>query len=288
LTPQGAYPFDVLPDDPVDALYFDGRKRSFRFPNPNVGDPKPRLPGEEKGTAIYRLRFARSEKLSAIYFSPNETQSPAIVFAPFFDKGQMVTPCYWGSHWPLARGNSTGQAIDDRIRFTPTHNSVMSWAGQRPAPVATSERVTLDSLGRSRLMSERRWVWLIGMTDAADARVLDWARSFGAPPSLDLKGARVDFAGYAAERRAICLDVSSNDVRVMIKPRPRCVNPVFEVRNAPGSEARIMLAGQTLGGDRYAWDGRTLWLDTTVESPTELRVTFADRAVRAQEKGVRP
>ena len=26
--------------------------------------------------------------------------------------------------------------------------------------------------------------------------------------------------------------------------------------------------------DRYAWDGRTLWLDATIETPTELRVTF--------------
>ena len=40
-----------------------------------------------------------------------------------------MTPCYWGSHWPLARGNSTGNKIDDRIAFTPCHNSVMSWAG---------------------------------------------------------------------------------------------------------------------------------------------------------------
>ena len=32
LSPQGAYPFDVLPDNPVDALYMDGRKRVFRFP----------------------------------------------------------------------------------------------------------------------------------------------------------------------------------------------------------------------------------------------------------------
>ena len=39
LTPQGAYPFDVLPDDPVDALYLDGRKHHFRFPNPTVDRP---------------------------------------------------------------------------------------------------------------------------------------------------------------------------------------------------------------------------------------------------------
>ena len=35
LTPPGAYPFAVLPDDPVDALFLDGRKHAFRFPNPS-------------------------------------------------------------------------------------------------------------------------------------------------------------------------------------------------------------------------------------------------------------
>ena len=70
--------------------------------------------------------------MAAIYYNPNEHRLPPVVFPPFFDAGQMVTPCYWGSHWPLARGNSTGSKIDDRIQFTPCHNSVMSWAGCRP------------------------------------------------------------------------------------------------------------------------------------------------------------
>jgi hypothetical protein len=126
-----------------------------------------------------------------------------VIFGPFYDGGQMVTPCYWGSHWPLARGNSTGNAIDDRIRFTPTHNSVMSWAGKRPTPLATAERVVLDALGRSRLMTRRTWAWLIGATDADDARLVAWAKSFAAPPSLELKGARLAFDSYCPERRAI-------------------------------------------------------------------------------------
>ncbi len=104
LTPQGAYPFAVLPDDPVDALYLDGRKRLFRFPNPTNNDTAKRDRENGDVPAIYRLRLSKDEKLAAIYFSPNETRLPAIVFGPFFDGGQMVTPCYWGSHWPLARG----------------------------------------------------------------------------------------------------------------------------------------------------------------------------------------
>ena len=187
LSPQGAYPFEVLPDDPVDALYLDGRKHHFDFRT----RPRPTRPRasttRENVPALYRLRFGKNEKLAAIYFNPNETQLPGVVFAPFFDGGQMVTPCYWGSHWPLARGNSTGRTIDDRIQFTPTHNSVMSWAGKRPAPLATAELVTLDTLGRSRPMTVRRWAWLIGMSDADDGRLVDWAKSFATPPSLELQ-----------------------------------------------------------------------------------------------------
>ncbi len=69
--------------------------------------------------AIYRLRLDQDQGLAAVYFNPNETKLPPVVFGPFFDQGEMVTPCYWGSHWPLARGNSTGRTIDDRIALTP-------------------------------------------------------------------------------------------------------------------------------------------------------------------------
>ena len=283
LSPQGAYPFEVLPDNPVDAIYLDGRKRHFRFPNPTAADPAASKSDNEIVPALYRLRFGKDEKLSAIYFNPNETHLPGVVFGPFFDGGQMVTPCYWGSHWPLARGNSTGRTIDDRIQFTPTHNSVMSWAGRRPTPLLTSELVTLDALGRSRPMSVRRWAWLIGMSDAADARLVDWAKSFATPPTLDLRGARLDFAGYAPERRAIRLEVLSNDVQITIKPGAPCVNPVFELANVPGGDAHIALAGRPLEAARYAWDGRTLWLDGTIETPTELRVTFGNPARGRQQ-----
>jgi len=28
-----------------------------------------------------------------------DRQFPEVIFAPFSDRGQIVTPCYWGSHW---------------------------------------------------------------------------------------------------------------------------------------------------------------------------------------------
>ena len=277
LSPQGAYPFEVLPHNPVDVLYLDGRTHHFRFPNATMPDPASR---PRDGAAVYRLRLANDEKLSAIYFNPNETKLPPIVFGPFFDGGQMVTPCYWGSHWPLARGNSTGRTIDDRIQFTPTHNSVMSWAGTRPAPLSTSELVTLDTLGRSRLMTIRRWAWLIGMTGANDARLVDQARSFANPPSVDLRGARIDMTGYEPGRRAICLEITANDVRIDIKPGVRCVNPIFELKHAPGADLRVSLGGRPVEADRRAWDGRTLWLEAVIDTPIELHLEFGPPPAR--------
>ena len=44
---------------------------------------------------------------SAISFTPVNTLLPKL-FGPFTDREEMVTPFYWGSHWPLARGNMTG------------------------------------------------------------------------------------------------------------------------------------------------------------------------------------
>ncbi|MFI5459838.1 MAG: hypothetical protein ACHRXM_30830, partial [Isosphaerales bacterium] len=277
LTPQGAYPFAVLPDDPIDALYLDGRKYQFRFPSPagKEGESREQVPGG--APAMYRVRLHKREKLTAVCFNPNESEQPPMVFGPFFDGGQMVTPCYWGSHWPLARGNSTGRTIDDRVLFTPCHNSVMTWAGRRPKPLWTAELTTLDTLGRSRHLSVRRWAWLIGMSDAADARLVDWAKSFATPPSLDLRGARLDFEGYAPERRAIRLEATARDVQISIKPGTPCVNPVFEFTGEPGGEVQVSLAGQPLEAKRYAWDGRTLWLDATIETPAELRVTIRGR-----------
>jgi hypothetical protein len=280
LTPAGAYPFDVLPERAVDALFLDGRKHEFRLPNPATRDQAVSEADKKGVPAIYRLRFSKGEDLSAIYFNPNETRLPPVVFAPFSDAGQIVTPCYWGSHWPLARGNSTGSKIDDRIQFTPCHNSVMSWAGCRPEPIQSAVLSTLDSLGRSRPLSVRRWAWLIGMTDESDAHLVDWAKSFARPPDLELRGARTDFAGYAIERRAMRLEATAREVQITIKPATLCVNPVFEFTRAPRGAIKLTLSGQEIDARHYAWDGHSLWLNVAISSPSVLQITFDTLARR--------
>jgi hypothetical protein len=274
LTPAGAYPFDVLPENAVDAVFLDGRKHEFRLPNPPATDQAVKDADKKGVPAVYRLRFAKNDDVAAICFNPRLTRMPPVVFAPFSDAGQIVTPCYWGSHWPLARGNSTGNKIDDRIAFTPCHNSVMSWAGTRPEPIYSAMVQTLDSLGRSRLMTDRRWVWLIGMTGENDAQLRDRAKSFATPPALELRGAQTDFAGYSLEHRAICLEATSRQVQITIKPTVPCVNPVFEFVRAPRGMVKVKLSGLPLEPAHYAWDGRTFWLDRTISSPTVLEINF--------------
>ena len=36
-------------------------------------------------------------------------------------------------------------------------------------------------------------------------------------------------------------------------------------------------AGRPLDAEHYAWDGRILWLDATIETPTELAITFGNQ-----------
>ena len=186
----------------------------------------------------------------------------------------MVTSCYWGSHWPLARGDSTGRTIDDRIRFTPCHNSVMTWANRRPAPLETAAYATLDAMGRARPMTMRRWAWLIGMTDAPDPRLLQWAASYATPPAIEVRGGRLVFCGYLPDSPAITLAVDERNAEIDLKPISPCVNPVFELAGAPHGRVNLVLDGQALDESRFAWDGRTLWLDATIVTPALLRVTF--------------
>jgi len=230
--------------------------------------------------AVFRVRLHKDEPMAAVYFNPLDTKLPPAPFAPFFDKGQLVTPCYWGSHWPLARGKTTGYAIDDRVHFTPCHNSVMSWGRIRPKPLRSAQLETLDTLGRSKPMLLQTWVWLIGMSDADDARLVEWAQSFSHPPVLELNGARLEAESYIPERRAIRLMVEEKSVTMTIKPAPRCVNPVFELAGAPGPLTGVQLAGRNLGTNDYAWDGKTLWIGATLVQNTPLRLEFGDRMNR--------
>ncbi|MBN2294165.1 MAG: hypothetical protein JXM70_17190 [Pirellulales bacterium] len=274
LTPQSTYPFSILPRDLVDIIFLDGKKREIDFPFLH-GEQGAKAKSRDM-PAVYRVRLNNHEPLSAVYFNPLQRNLPPTFFPPFSDKGQLVTPTYWGSHWPLGQGKTTGWAIDDRIGHTPCHCSVMSWARSRPEPLRTARVQTIDTLGSSKPMLLQTWTWLIGMSRADDGRLLEWARSYANPPSLELQAARLEAPSYLPERRAIHLVVEGKTVTIKIKPQTVCVNPVFELDGSQGKLKEAYLNNIALGPKQYAWDGKTFWLDTTLTKEATLRLQFEE------------
>ena len=274
MTPPGAYPFEMLPTRLIDVLFLDGEKREIDFPYDPVRQSA-KLKSREQ-TAAYRVRLHRDDPEAAIYYHPTDKQLPPVVFAGFLDKGQVVTPCYWGSHWPLGRGQTTGGAIDDRIHLTPSHNSIMSWAMQQPTPLREARLETLDTLGRVKPMRRQTWAWLIGLSDASDERVREWGKSFSRPPELELTGARLASESYVLERRAMGLVAESTCVSIKLRPADPCVNPVFEITNHTAPLRDVTLNGATLPSQDWTWDGKTVWLNQTLTAPSTLQLNFEE------------
>jgi hypothetical protein len=261
IAPQEMYPLLFVPSQPVDILFPDGESRHVSFPATATSLGAPRaMP------AVYRVRLHKDEPASVVYFNPRERTLPRM-FGPFYDQGQLVTPAYWGSHWPLARGNATGSAIDERIHASPHHTSLMTWAEAKPEPISTRTGPSIDGLGNSKVMTTEQWVWMIGMTNAPDAEVRARAASFSAPPSPD---------GYVPERRVVRLVADGvTDVILKLTPNEACVNPVIELDAAPGKLASVALDGRPLELEKYAWDGRVLWLDDVFTDPVVIKLRFS-------------
>ncbi len=272
LTPPGAYPFSVLPPDLVTILFLDGEKREIEFPYDAVRQGA--MLQSRDLVAAYRMRLHKDDPATAIYFHPTDLQLPPVVFGAFADQGQIVTPCYWGSHWPLGRGQTTGGAIDNRIHTTPSHNSVMSWAMQRPRPLREAHLETIDTLGQAKPMRRQTWAWLIGLSTAPDDRVLEWAKSFSHPPSLELAGAHLAPESFVLERRAIGLVADSNELTLQLRPSGISVNPAFEIAKASPHLREVLINGKRLNPHNWTWDGSTLWLDATFQEPAKLQIQF--------------
>ncbi|MDD2765082.1 MAG: hypothetical protein PHE83_14040 [Opitutaceae bacterium] len=293
LSPQASYPLDILPPNLVEIISLQGEKQVLTFPTKqgrlgNAESPVETLeqwPQNGSVPVLCRLRMNRRESLAAVTFPLTNPGKPDL-FAPFYDTGAMVTPCYWGPHWPLSRGLDTGWTISDRVSQGPGANSVMCWPGSlgwhgQPAhkPFRETSVVTKDPAGKPRTMNIDTYVWLIGMSDANDEQLRQWAAGFAQPPVLEATGAKVEADWYVPERRALRLVVEKPIVTIVIKPAGHCVNPVFELSAAPKALKSVRVDGKRLEPARYAWDGKTLWLDMTLSQPATLQLKFvaADR-----------
>ena len=286
LTPQAAYPFEVLPRYLVEALPLEGKKERLEFPFAQAIDDAPKERGFNPPSLvephhkpmIYRLFAHKDDTASAIYFHPTDPAVPW-AFPPFFDQGEIVTPVYWGNHWPLNRGKWTGWGINDQITATPAHNSVAGWSPRRDsktgqfsdnwevAPMTSGEVIIPDARGQVQKMNMSRFAWMIAYTDLPDEPLREWGRSFSIPPTIKVAGARLDIPSYIPERRAFALIAERSAITIRLEPTERTVNPVFEIDEAPGELAGIALDGEILANDAYAWDGSVLWINTTIGPP---------------------
>ncbi|HEY5564244.1 MAG TPA: hypothetical protein VIL33_01550, partial [Rhodothermia bacterium] len=281
LTPQSASPLEVLPRHIADVLFLDGERVSLRTPFEKVVDPatgkqRREWPKSREQPAVFRIFAHKDDPAAAIYFHSDDKAMGLFSFQGLYDRGELVSPVYWGSHWPLARGKITAWAIDDRIHKSPAHNSIGGWLPESDGkggwgnwevrPFESSKLPMLNSLGQAVEMDFNRWSWLIAKTDASDETLLNWARSYSAPPSVELSGAEFALPSYAPERRAVRLVAQGPTIAMRIVPSSCTMNPVFEVQGAEEKLERITLDGRVLPADSYAWDGATLWVNALIDS----------------------
>lgn len=270
LASQSAIPFEIMPEKPMDIISLvTGQKVQISLPEKDTSWKKIEDPG------IYRMRLHRNEPLAAFSFNPLLKKKP-FAFSPFYDKGLVVTPAYWGGHWPLSQGFNTGRAINESIWSGPSHNSLLTWANKRPEPLHTATMLTKDALGVLKPMRTETYAWLIGMTDASDEALLNTARNFAHPASLEAKGAAPEAEIYAPERRAFCLTATDKNIAITIQPKTVCINPVFELKHTSGKLMTVKLGDKAIPHDRYAWDGKTLWLKAEINQPSVLELGFAE------------
>lgn len=274
LTPQSAYPLDVLPEIAIDLLTLDGGKQRFVLPRdaPGLSSRVFGKLADERQPTLYRFSTHKSDAASVIYFSPHSTPIGLYGFVPFYDRGRPLTPAYWGEHWPLARGSMTGSGISDRIHVSPSHTSIAAWflldddgkyiGPERP--MFSSSRHTVDSQGRPRVMNTQQWAWMIAHTDLPDKSLGDWAKSFSVPPAIELTGARLNHPAHNLERRSMRIVAERPSLTITLKPQTITVNPVFEIDLSPKRLATISLNGTRLPKDSYAWDGTVLWIKAVI------------------------
>jgi hypothetical protein len=291
IRPPMACPLDVLSAKPIELLWPDGGNNEIAYPC--VGNARAEFQNMalKKGQPpIFRVHFSKSDPLAVFQYSP-WTIGPTGSYYPHWDtdgglatdspeRGAMVSPTWSCNWWPLARGGGSFETSPGTSCLATSAFTAVPGMGSNtnPVPIRAERFWTRDALGKLKAMRRATYTWLIGMTDAGDDRLRGWARSFAQPPAVEVRGARLNPASYyAQDRRALCLEVDAGikTVDIVVSPAKVCVNPVFELRGAPKTLARVQLDGKLLESKQYAWDGQTFWLDAVLERPTTLQMEFS-------------
>lgn len=287
IRPPMGYPLDVLPSNPIDMVWIDGGQQSFRFPRVGAERTEFRDAAWNHGAPpIFRIRINKCEQLTPIQYSPWAV-GPRITCHPHWDdrlgidspeRGAMVAPVWSCNWWPLSRGGGSLETSPGTSCLATT-----GWGDELPAgslihtPLRSEMCWARDVSGQVKPLRHETYTWLIGMADASDDLLRQWAQSFAKPPALEVLGAKIEGkSSYAPERRALCLALQRDKKNVAIKITPAgvCVNPVFEFQDAPKTLVGVRLGDRILDNKQYAWDGHTLWLNATLTQPSTLLLDF--------------
>jgi hypothetical protein len=261
MLPSGRFLSKSLLQAPIEVTSLQRERVLVSLPvrgsNPkNILDKLEDWPGDGETPALYRVRLHQEEPLSAVGFSLTNNGRPRAV-APIYDRGALVPPYSVLLAWP---GTLDGIWFDEPFSQKPFRSE--------------SIEVNDDDRGpRKRVVDT--YVWLIGMSDEDDDRLIERAAGFATPPKLEVSGATIEGDPFVPERRAYRLIVENPTVGIRIGSGGSCVNPVFELSSALGTLEAVLVDGVPLDPTRYAWDGATLWLNLTLSQSSELRLEFA-------------
>ncbi|WP_129777440.1 hypothetical protein [Peristeroidobacter soli] len=288
ITPPSAYPLEVFPKYSIEAIELDsGQKERVSLPYSKT-EPRDlessrtqfsQLPLLGTTPTLYRVFSHKDDRSSAIYVHFNGRSELRVlapyIFPPIYDRGEIVSPAYWGNHWPVTRGKWTGWTINDQISAGPAHSSLAVWIPIDPdsnklrfemAPLQQSQWEMPDCAAPPRLCNLNRFVWMIGNTDLSDADVIEMAKSYLHPPSITVTGGRPAVPAYTPERRALRVVAESSSITLDLNSPRAIINPTFEIDDAPSKLALITLDGTPLPANAYQWDGSILWIRTRIQT----------------------
>lgn len=165
----------------------------------------------------------------------------------------------WWNHWPVARIHSDGRYAEAPDRAA--HSSLMQ---------------TSSSLG----------VYLYGMTDRPAEELLPLARSWIAPPSLEVDSSGFESMGYDRNQRAYVLRCrrpgSGVELTMAGSVESPVIDPAFVIEGWGEAKATVRLDGEALAtgraarvGHRHHLDGCDLvvWVDRRSSEPITLAIT---------------
>lgn len=264
ILPPAVHPNDVLPSNAVDFLDLNGNKQAITW-------PQPRLNWSTGLPSIVRVKL--KEKYHPIMVVPAISEFTAVWDGWKNEKGEYVSPCYWGNHWPVTRNLQTVGHIPVGWEEGPAHASLISMIHQ-----------PLEEEDISPSIHKTVWAHLIGAVkeDEGDEKLLLVASSWLKPAEVESRTQGIEAKGFDILQRAYVFDCHSpsHTITIRLTPKDKLLNPAFLFLNLEGEVKEVSLGSEVLETKDYRWgieeegNGKNLviWLERMIERPEEVRI----------------